>query len=310
MIYKANVNIAWLSLQSPTPELPLSDKKKEALKALYSGPRPLDGVVNIGLDKDSTAAEVASRIKSCELPLAQPAEKLHAWWAALADAIRDADCDGSDDASLAEWLRCCRAQLCVATPLSDGARAWQSMQAREDLATEFEALRTTPLMRVLHFAAFKEALEKARGPQSAQVLTAEYGQRLRLSARSEPITAGWVDSACTFLNRMFALPACRAVLVEADDLPAGTNPLEGTTRLQAIISKAKTAERITLVVEALLDMRKAGFLPLAWPICALRSTDIFCQALPLHDMTVVIVTCPCACHPPPTHRQALSQAIT
>ena len=83
---------------------------------------------------------------------------------------------------------------------------------------------------------------------------------LKLADSSEKMTAGWVDMACTFANRMWNIPKVQKLLCEADDLPPNTNPLEGTSKLQQIVSKARTPERITMFVESLLDLRKAGFI--------------------------------------------------
>eukprot|EP00959_Pyramimonas_sp_CCMP1952_P445124 9320701-Pyramimonas_sp.AAC.1 len=136
---------------------------------------------------------------------------------------------------------------------------WKSMQGREDIATDFEALRCTPLMRVLNFGAFKVRQEQ-HGKVSVADLVAKYREHLDLSSRSEKVTVGWVDQACTFLNRMYNIPGVAKLLNEAEDLPSGTNPLEGTSKLQAIIQKARTPDKIMKVVEHVLDAHKSGFL--------------------------------------------------
>jgi hypothetical protein len=258
-IYKANVNVAWLSLASPTPELPLSTQKLESLKSLYQQPKAIAFIIHVGVDKDISKLELGRLIKEGQLPLAEPVEKLHAWWSAFADAVRAE----ADDEVMRLWLHAALSQTCMFTDKSEAGRSWSAMQARETLTTEYEALRTTPLMRVLHFSAFKEKLEAAQGSKSAAFLATEYLKNLTLSRRTEPVTASWVDMACTFLSRVFSIPRLRDLIIAADDLPAGTNPLEGTTRLQTIINKAKSADKIILVVESLLDMRRAGFLSLA-----------------------------------------------
>ena len=51
------------------------------------------------------------------------------------------------------------------------------------------------------------------------------------------------------------------ILRKAEELKSGTNPLEGLTKLQWIINRAKTPENITLVCEHVLDLRLSGFLP-------------------------------------------------
>ena len=65
--------------------------------------------------------------------------------------------------------------------------------------------------------------------------------------------------ATTFINRAFSIPVIRDALIAADDLPAGINPIEGTSKLQAVIHKAKTPQNIELCITMLLDRRYAGF---------------------------------------------------
>lgn len=50
--------------------------------------------------------------------------------------------------------------------------------------------------------------------------------------------------ATTFINRDFSIPVVRDALIAAEDLPVGTNPVEGTSKLLAIINKSKTPQNI------------------------------------------------------------------
>ena len=49
----------------------------------------------------------------------------------------------------------------------------------------------------------------------------------------------------------------QAILKQAEELPPETNPFEGITKLMAIISRAKSADKITLVTAAIMDFRLA-----------------------------------------------------
>eukprot|EP00969_Alexandrium_andersonii_P101124 4461030-Alexandrium_andersonii.AAC.1 len=71
---------------------------------------------------------------------------------------------------------------------------------------------------------------------------------------------------------MWVIPSVARLLQEAEDLPAGSNPLEGTTKLQAVVSKARTADKIQLVVESIMDSQRAGFLPQPPPLAAYMGT--------------------------------------
>ena len=252
--YMCTFNVSKLSLQPATPELPLSQKKKALLtSAYYTAPAKCKQLL-CGLDKDIDGEEMARLLAECALPVCFPIEHLHAWWAGFAAAF------GRGDAQeLQSWRKSALTCVVQFKHMVNDDIVWNSMQGRENIQTDYEALRCTPLMRVLNFGAFKVRCEASGGWMSAANLLKQYKNHLQLSARSEKLTPGWVDSACTFLNRMYIIPQVAKLLQEADELLAGTNPLEGTTKLQAIISKARTSDKICLVVESIMDAHRAGF---------------------------------------------------
>ena len=45
--------------------------------------------------------------------------------------------------------------------------------------------------------------------------------------KSEKMNPGWVDMANTIDSRMLSIAEVREALLEADDFPTGTNPIEG-----------------------------------------------------------------------------------
>ena len=123
--------------------------------------------------------------------------------------------------------------------LPGSAKRFHAMSVREDIMEQHEALRTTPLTRALSFGAFKQSYEAVEGEQSAATLCEKYQQYCSLSPASKSeIKPGFVDTCCAFINRMWSLPKVQAILREAEELPSGTNPLEGLTKLQVSISEA------------------------------------------------------------------------
>ena len=151
------------------------------------------------------------------------------------------------------------------------------MKFRDTIKREARALRCTPLMRVLHFGSFRNRYEKVRGPSGAKNLCNAYLEKLEITDKdSEKPTPGWSDMACTFLKRVWPVARCRKVLLEAEDLPEGTNPLEGTSKMQSLIGKASNADNIGHVMEMLLDRRKAGYLAVALPLVLFQGTAPGC----------------------------------
>ena len=108
---------------------------------------------------------------------------------------------------------------------------------------------------------------------SAKQVKEYYLEHLTPSAsESEPISDGLVDHSCTINNRMLSIPEIRGMLLIAEELPPKTNPLEGTSKLQHVISKARTPKRIETAVEMILDHRRGGIMPNQPPVSAFAGT--------------------------------------
>ncbi len=278
--YVCAVNLCWLSIFSVTQELPLSAKKKLLLQNTYYNTPSKCKMLTIDIDKDTDVKEIETLISAGQLQVCFPIEHLHAWWAGFAQAVK-----AGDPEKLEEWEKTAVSSIVSFEHMTSESIQWQSMQQREDLSVDFEALRCTPLMRVLNFGAFKARQEEiSKGKLSASDLPLRYKQHLNLGPRSEKLTPGWVDQACTFLNRMYVIPSVAALLNDADDLPSGSNPLEGTSKLQAVTSKARSADKIALTVEHIMDMHKAGLMPTPPPLAQFIGTAPGCQGKGIVDL--------------------------
>ena len=254
--YTCSFNICAIDLASPTPELPLSKKKRDALVAhYYQFPTEVQMDLVSLVSPDITLTKAKAMVKECKVPLAKPVEHLHAWWAAFA-----ASCRADDGDAIKAWSTyALTTRVTFNRADNEEGNSWAAMQSRESIKVDYEVMRCTPLLRIIHFAAFKHKREVVQGKLSATKLGEQYVKQLTLAPSSEKITPSWVDMATTFVNRAFSIPAVRDALIAAEDLPAGTNPIEGTSKLQAVINKAKTPHNIQLVITMLLDRRYAGF---------------------------------------------------
>ena len=77
-------------------------------------------------------------------------EHLHAWWHGFAGAIRS-----EDDDSIKTWTFHARSAAIVFKDLSKENANWSAMEDRESTRTDYDNLRCTPLLRLVHFMAFK-----------------------------------------------------------------------------------------------------------------------------------------------------------
>ena len=110
------------------------------------------------------------------------------------------------------------------------------MNYRELLKEMGDILRVTPLMRILHFSSWKATyLKKHRNNKKIGVATLLEEYKTRNSAcgkHSEKLNLSWVDMASTIDTRMLSIPEAKEALIEAEDFPCGTNPVEGISMLQ------------------------------------------------------------------------------
>ena len=258
--------VSVFSMESQVENMPLIEAKMMRYKShFFSGKRPDKSIAGklLGVvDKDTTKAELNTLLKNGAVPFAMPIEILHAWWTGFAEAIRNKHKDQK------AWVDACKEHSIKFQHLIEDAAEMKDFQEREDVVEAAANLRVTPLMRIIHIGNVKARLEKASLKiASAKQVKEYYLEKLTPSAsESEAITDGLVDQSCTINNRMLSLPEVRSMLLNAEELPPKTNPLEGTSRLQNLIQKARTPARITIAVEMILDHRKGGLLPNQPPV--------------------------------------------
>ena len=60
------------------------------------------------------------------------------------------------------------------------------------------------------------------------------GAEHKFGSNSEKLNPGWIDMANTIDSWMLTIPVVREALLEADDLPVRTNPVEGIPMLQLV----------------------------------------------------------------------------
>ena len=227
--YRCAGNALWIALTTPTPEIRLSDIKTNELQEIMSkNPEML--TIKVRVDKDWSEKDLMSQIKA-GLQMVVPVEPLHAFWGAFAAHVKN-----NNDEKIREFLRIALSmQIHMVHLDSEDDCSSESMNYRELLKEMGDLLRVTPLMRLIHFSHWKARyLKQQKKKLGAQALLEEYLRRNpgALGLRSEKLTTGWADMAQTIDNRMLIIPEVKEGLLEAEDFPSGTNPLEGISMLQ------------------------------------------------------------------------------
>ena len=232
--YRFAGNVLWIALTTPTPEVPLSEKKKNDIQTIMSkSPELL--YIKVHADKDWSDKEVISRMNAGGLQVLVPVEPLHAWWGAFAVYVKD-----NNEEKIKEFLDLALSMPIHMVHLDSEDCSSESMNFRENLKDMGDILRVTPLMRLIHFSAWKSAyLKKQKKLQkigSQALLDAYMEKNTTFGSRSEKLNPAWVDMANTIDSRMLTINVVREALLEAEDFPVGTNPLEGINTTISIFS--------------------------------------------------------------------------
>ena len=219
------------ALTTPTPEIRLSEKKKNQLQDIMKN-RPDILTIKVHADKDWSEKDLMAQINA-GLQMMVAVEPLHAWWGAFAVFVKD-----DNEEKIKEWT-----SLALSIPIhmvhldSVDDCSSESMNYRELLQEMGDILRVTPLMRILHWSAWKTGyLKKQKKKIGVQVLLDEYKSKNSvLGSKSEKLNPGWADMANTIDTRMLGITEVKEALLEAEDFPPGTNPIEGMSMLQLFV---------------------------------------------------------------------------
>ena len=241
---------------SQSASVPISMKKVELRVDLYQHGESLPTLEVAIPVSCSNADELQDLCVSQQLKLVSPPEQVHAMLFSVARAIKAAG--DEDDAQLEKWRDLLRSVPMKFKFMGKEALYWASLNFREAMDTSAVAVRRTLLQRIFEIVAFQED----RQISGAHAVAEQYAQNMRYGPRSEQVTKGFVDSAITIEDRMLSIPECRKILCEADDLDDSV--FNQITKLQMVVSRARTPEMISWCVRHLWDMQqnnqfRAGF---------------------------------------------------
>ncbi len=125
---------------------------------------------------------------------------------------------------------------------------------REDVSQNHAALRLSALQLIYELVHFKSRHERVHGKCSSKVIADAYRAGITFAETCETVTDSFVDQAMTFDARMLSNDVVATILLDCDDKFGLQTPFNGTTKLQAIVSKARTPEKITWCVASIADM--------------------------------------------------------
>jgi hypothetical protein len=169
------------------------------------------------------------------------------------------DVKARDHDKIRAWRRHLLSCHFVYVVLDSADEVWKyARQLREDIAQNFATLRFSALQATYEFVHFRNRFERARGKHSARALAEAYRMGIKFAQGSEEVTDYFVDCALTIDNRMLRVERIAKVLLQAEEVHGTRTPFDSVSKLQAIISKARTEDRIIWAVDHIYDMWQCG----------------------------------------------------
>lgn len=216
--YTAGINLFWCDFMfTPTPGIPVrTETIPDLMECYFKVPSPMPHTIVISVKDGEQPLE-----KRGALCAISPEEVRHAMMAAIARDI--ANCVEPD--VLEEWRRL--ALSCTATfqlHNTEAERLQVTMQLRENIANDHEAMSRTQLQRIYEIIFFRDTFARTRGRDHATAanIAAEYA-KVRMAKGREPISKSFVDTALTIHARLLSIPAAEQMLLDMDQ---GRQPLQ------------------------------------------------------------------------------------
>lgn len=253
-VFKAAVNIwAFNMTLLAVPGVPLLKSAVDRLQAHYfasPAPLPLDIVAAV-----TDGAAAAKGISERALRVASPPELLFAFIAAV-----HKDLATDDDARLSKWKDAMLTCPCAFVQVQASAELQlMALQGREDLAKNFETMRYTSVQKMFDVQSVAERIEASSGAANVERVAAHYQEIRFADGAGEKITKEFVDCSMTVLRRLMALPRCANMVMALCD-EGLANPLDSVYKLNKIVSKASTPDKIEWSLELLIDLWRSGAL--------------------------------------------------
>lgn len=177
-----------------------------------------------------------------------PEEVIMAWYAAVA---RDIVANKSHEV-LSQWV------LFMLTTEghfqkvdSPEALEWKACQARENIKQNTTLARTT-VQRIFELVQRRKEMN-ITSPKAMEEL---YSKELRVSTYSEPVTFSFIDMAFTVWDRALSFKEVQEVVLQEESLRQ-FSIFNSSTKLQTIVSKAKTLDQIVWSFTLLRDLHMA-----------------------------------------------------
>lgn len=178
---------------------------------------------------------------------------------AFIEAIYDSIKSGADESTLKGWhfhLTSTSYEYCKKESEED--IAWSAHRWREQLDQKYRTLHHTVYQKMMGVVFMIKRLKKVRASVTTPSIVKLYDEKVGTAEGADKISGDFIDTALTFFERVLSIPSVADLMQLADN--DVKNPFDGSTKIQAIISKASSRENIAWTFHAIWDLHKGGFL--------------------------------------------------
>ena len=232
--------------------VPVKRKKMEHMAATRFATPTHTTDIHVAMAKNGNPFDMVGKLR-----MLSPAEPVHA----MLMAIRR-DIDIGNEEVIRHWRRI-SLSTCMIFQEFENSEAFHfaHLQLRENPGIDFELVRHSALQRVLDIAQFHTRTFSEKGVRlTPKDLSATY-KKLQVAEQSEKITESFCDMAMTVYNRLVVkTPSVFRLLLDHDEAFGMSNPLDSVTKLQALVIKANTKEKLEFMVPLMLDLLQSGAL--------------------------------------------------
>ena len=245
-----------------TNTAPIAAKSIELMKNRYFA-SPLPMTLTVGI-LESDVPEIQAHVSRGKMLLLSAEEYFMAFWSAAAEGM------SADPDSWSAAIRMSSATIKVADSIE---ALWNLATCLRENATEdHAALGRTGYQRIYDLILVKQQEEQGRSAKLTPAALAKiYNDRVKVaSSAAEPVNPSLADMAVTVHDRALCIPAVQACVREMEEYRHDSIFCH-ISKMQTIVEKARTPDRIEWTFLMLADSFKAGnLLPEAIGLRALQ----------------------------------------
>ena len=251
--YIAGINFFWMDLVgSLAPFIPLSECRVRKLIPLTcpDNTKQFKETVEVAVDfSDGNALTKGALVRIT------PDEIVHAKVFSTADYINTFKEKGEDIPShiKKQILRSLLSVPCRFLRIDKHDLRYTAMLLiRRRIAGIGEIVKLTARQEIYNIHGFKMRKEFQRAPMGAGAIAQFYEKHLADSG-ADPVSKTTVDQALTVHDRIFSIPAVEKVIADYDDTLGQASPFNSISRLQEVVYRGKTQDKIEWFVLYLKD---------------------------------------------------------